>query len=138
MIVRFRHLTMCVGAGLLSVGALACEGTATLPAVAPNYGSLMTMVDEAPGENCVAGGHLVQVGLDDGVMDDGTAAGTAGDGVLDEGEVTASTYLCQGANGADGTDGATGPAGADGAPGETGAAGEAGATSRSSRVAIPG
>lgn len=58
------------------------------------FNSLILTTNEAPGANCATGGRKVESGLDDDR-----------DGVLDAGEVDATTYVCNGA---------TGPAGADG------------------------
>jgi hypothetical protein len=49
--------------------------------------SLIRLTPEAPGANCVFGGTLVAVGLD-----------SNGDGVLQDGEVTSTTYVCNGVN----------------------------------------
>ena len=76
---------------------------------------MLVEVDTEPaGDNCAAGGELVQTGMD---LD--------GSGLLDEGEVLTSSYICaglDGADGADGEDGADGQNGADGADGIEGAA----------------
>jgi hypothetical protein len=56
--------------------------------------SLMSVEDEAAGTNCEHGGKAVHSGVD-----------TSGDGVLDEGEVSGTTYVCDGAPGAGGADG---------------------------------
>jgi hypothetical protein len=50
-------------------------------------------------DGCVNGGHLVQMGRDDGFDDADETAGTANDGILDAGEVESSIYLCNGADG---------------------------------------
>lgn len=62
--------------------------------------SLVRVTDEAPGKNCAAGGQRFDVGLDDGQGD-----GTAGDGVLDNDEIDATAYTCNGKDGAAGEDG---------------------------------
>lgn len=56
--------------------------------------SLIEVVDEAPGEYCAQGGVRVDVGID-----------ANGDGVLGGEEVSASRYICDGADGQDGTNG---------------------------------
>jgi photosystem II stability/assembly factor-like uncharacterized protein len=56
--------------------------------------SLVTVVPEAAGANCSAGGSLVSSGLD-----------TNGNGILDPGEVTNRLYICNGAAGAAGSTG---------------------------------
>lgn len=69
------------------------------------------MDDEPPGSNCVAGGTVVNAGID---ADD--------DGVLDDDEITDTSYVCHGINGSDGdngTDGADGDNGTDGIDGMT-------------------
>ncbi len=45
-------------------------------------------------DGCTEGGRFVETGADDGLTDDGVAAGVASDGVLDNGEVDASFYAC--------------------------------------------
>jgi len=76
-----------------------CNGTA---GTAP-FASLTTLTSEAAGPACPTAGQRLQVGLDNGDGD-----GVARDGVLQNGEVDTSRYLCNGAigtNGRDGTDG---------------------------------
>ncbi len=63
----------------------------------------MLVVDEPPGSNCPAGGKKIESGLD-----------TNHNGALDPGEVTATSYVCNG------EPGDAGPAGPPGAVGETG------------------
>ena len=53
--------------------------------------SLIVVTDETLGENCTAGGKKVDVGLDNG---DG--GGTAGDGILQFGEIDSTEYVCNG------------------------------------------
>jgi MYXO-CTERM domain-containing protein len=53
------------------------------------FSSLLNLVPEPPGANCANGGFMVEAGLDDGAP-----AGTAGDGVLDAGEVDQAEYVC--------------------------------------------
>jgi len=86
--------------------------------------SLLNVVDEPAGDNCMFGGVMVEAGLD-----------ADGSGVLEAEEVTVTQYVCNGAdgaagmdgmNGADGADGQDGASGADGADGEDGAPGAAG------------
>jgi|GEM_PF-1112263 len=82
---------------------------------------LIGVSDVDPGDDCAAGGKLVDVGYD-----------LNGDEVLDADEVLYSTTVCGGADGAtgaageDGDKGATGASGADGADGAAGAAGATG------------
>ena len=58
--------------------------------------SLVRVTAETAGVNCVDGGTKVQSGLD-----------LNASGVLDVGEITATQYVCHGADGADGSDGLT-------------------------------
>ena len=81
------------------------EGTATRV--------LVSVEDEAVGDECDTGGRRVAFGADDD-----------GDGVLDAGEIDETMVLC---NGLDGTVGAPGEAGEEGLQGEAGPAGLEGA-----------
>ncbi len=56
--------------------------------------SLVRLVDEAPGANCVHGGVAIHAGAD-----------TDGDGYLDDAEITSTSYSCHGAPGQDGLPG---------------------------------
>lgn len=76
--------------------------------------ALVKTTTEAAGANCATGGIKIETGLD-----------TDGDGVLSAAEVTATQYVC---NGADGADGATGSVGPQGPTGPTGPQGPTGAT----------
>jgi hypothetical protein len=58
--------------------------------------ALVNLVPEPAGANCVAGGTLVQSGVDDN-----------GDGILDGAEVDTEDYVCDGQDGSAGTDGLT-------------------------------
>ncbi len=65
------------------------------------FNSLVRVTQVAPDpaaddgvDGCVLGGQLVEVGLDDGRDASGASAGMAGDGVLADGEVDSSTYVC--------------------------------------------
>jgi hypothetical protein len=51
--------------------------------------SLVSLATEPAGGNCTRGGARVQTGLDDGLP-----SGVAGNGVLEEGEVDSTRYLC--------------------------------------------
>jgi MYXO-CTERM domain-containing protein len=76
------------------------------------HNALSLISDEAPGDLCPAGGKRLDVGID---LNDS--------GVLDEDEIQATDYLCNGEEGAQGpagNDGAQGPAGDDGAQGPAG------------------
>ncbi|WP_207895808.1 collagen-like protein [Hymenobacter gummosus] len=70
---------------------------------------------EAAGANCATGGTKVESGRD-----------ANGNGVLDAGEVTATSHVCAGAAGSTGAKGDKGTAGATGSTGATGAKGDAG------------
>lgn len=76
-----------------------CQPEAETPEEAFNSLVRVTEVAPDPGANdgvdgCVLGGQLVEVGLDDGRDASGASTGTAGDGVLADGEVDSSTYVC--------------------------------------------
>ncbi len=68
--------------------------------------SLVSVSEEAAGDNCAEGGQEVRVGLDED-----------GDDELDEDEVSATYYVCNGQEGEDGEDGETGETGETGADG---------------------
>lgn len=53
------------------------------------FHSLLRLTDESGGSNCASGGKKIEAGLDNG---DG--GGVAADGVLDDGEVDNTQYLC--------------------------------------------
>lgn len=57
----------------------------------PGHNSLFDAAIEPPGETCLAGGFLIKSGLD-----------TNDNGILDEDEIQAEAYLCQGTPGDDG------------------------------------
>src|SRR5215217_119599 len=65
--------------------------------------ALVAVSDEGAGADCEAGGKRIDFGADDD-----------GSGTLEEGEIEATEYVCNGANGADGVDGTTGMDGATG------------------------
>ncbi|MEO0605131.1 MAG: right-handed parallel beta-helix repeat-containing protein, partial [Myxococcota bacterium] len=91
--------------GEVSATRYVCDGT-------DGVSALVDVVEEPPGANCPNGGSAIRTGLDDGA-----GGAVAGDGMLDDGEVDATDYLC---DGADGTDGENGRDGADGVDGEAG------------------
>lgn len=71
----------------VKVTEVVCNGEAAPPAPP---GSLFTTTDLPEGdETCEYGGIRIEYGLDDGA-----GGGTAGDGILQEGEVDASEYAC--------------------------------------------
>jgi hypothetical protein len=71
----------------IAATSYACNG----PAGASGNDALITIVDEAPGSNCAAGGKKVTAGVD--ANDNGT---------LDAAEVSATSYVCNGAAGSNG------------------------------------
>ncbi|MEO0602545.1 MAG: right-handed parallel beta-helix repeat-containing protein [Myxococcota bacterium] len=68
---------------------------------------LVEVTDEPSGGNCASGGLRVDVGIDDG-----SGNGVARNGTLEPGEITATEYVCNGADGTNGVDGADGSDGA--------------------------
>lgn len=74
--------------------------------------SLVRVVAEPAGANCATGGSKVLVGVD-----------TNSDGALGDAEVTATSYVCNGANGTNGTNGSNGANGTNGTNGTNGANG---------------
>lgn len=67
---------------------------------AQGYAALVKTTAESPGVNCANGGQKVEVGIDNG---DG--GGTAGNFILEAGEIDQTSYVCNGAAGAAGTNG---------------------------------
>jgi len=80
-------------AGEVDATAYVCNGLDGLNA-------LVNMTSEPPGANCATGGVKIESGTD-----------LNGDSVLQGGEVTDTSYACNGAQGATGPTGPTGPAG---------------------------
>lgn len=70
-----------------------CNGSVgeTGPMGVPGTNALVVTTAEAAGANCTAGGVRLDAGLDDD-----------GDGTLQAGEIDATSYICNGADGADG------------------------------------
>ncbi len=107
--------------GLIGAIALsACDGSAGGPGSDGTKGkdgvpgtdgkpSLVVAVAEPSGTNCTAGGTKIETGVDNN-----------GNGRLDAGEVTDSTFVCNGGSGSQGGNGTNGSKGADGIPGATG------------------
>ena len=82
---------------------------------------LIRQTQEEPRDNCATGGARIETGVD-----------VNGDGELQDSEVTATSFVCNGTdgtNGADGMNGANGANGTDGADGTDGTNGVAGDTS---------
>src|SRR5690606_17722913 len=71
--------------------------------------ALINLAAEPAGTHCAEGGTKVDAGPD-----------TNANGVLDDDEITQTTYVCTGATGAAGLIGATGPVGATGSSGQDG------------------
>lgn len=103
---------------------IAIEGKVATGPLPGTYDALVavTTATESPGANCANGG--TKVTITSGV-DDGFPSGTAGDGVLDAGEVSATTayYSCTGAQGPTGSQGPAGNGGLNGTNGAAGANG---------------
>jgi hypothetical protein len=72
-------------------GAMGAKG-ATGAMGTPGLASLVVVAEEPAGDNCTYGGNVITSGVDDGLP-----SGTAGNGVLEPGEVNAAvtTYLCR-------------------------------------------
>ena len=87
--------------------------------------SLVRIYTEQPGANCDFGGKRIASGFDDG-----TGGGIANNGTLEAGEVSNSSYVCNGAIGA------TGPSGAQGIQGIAGTAGTNGSNGFNSLVSV--
>ncbi len=64
---------------------------------ANGHNALVNITTEPAGSNCTAGGKKIESGIDDGLP-----TGTADNGILDAGEVDATTYICNGVDGANG------------------------------------
>ncbi|MDO7849161.1 hypothetical protein Q5H92_22550 [Hymenobacter sp. M29] len=100
-----------------------CNGAAGAPGSAGSAGAagtagqnaLVRTTAEAAGANCATGGTKVESGRD-----------LNGDGTLNASEVTATSYVCNGAAGAPGAKGDKGTAGTAGTAGTTGAKGDKG------------
>jgi len=78
---RARNLVIVLGAFAFVGGLAGCEGNQG-PA---GSNSLAETSDEPPGENCPEGGIKIEVGVD-----------TSGNGALEPGEVTGTSYTCNG------------------------------------------
>jgi hypothetical protein len=90
--------------------------------VCDGVGDLVSVTTLAEGNaHCANGGTEIDTGLDNG---DG--GGTAGDGILQSGEIDATQYVCNGANGTNGTNGTNGADGSDGTNGTDGVNGKDG------------
>jgi Collagen triple helix repeat (20 copies) len=129
----FKHSALH-GAMLSSAIAISgCGGGSTVPdGVNGTAGQdfAVRIISEPRGANCAAGGSRVQTGPDVNINK-----------VLDDNEVTTTTYLCNplvGATGDAGAAGATGPTGAAGATGGPGPVGAAGANGQAGPAGATG
>lgn len=77
-------------AGEVKATAFICNG----PDGSSGTGSVVKVSPEAPGAHCANGGQRIDAGLDNG---DG--GGTAGDGILQNGEIDTTSYICNGDSG---------------------------------------
>jgi len=91
-----QYSVVAVGDGEIDAIAIVCDGDDALVALDANVESAC----DAFGGH---GGQRIRSGLDDGA-----GGGSAGDHVLQDGEVDSTAYVCNGADGADGTDGTNG------------------------------
>ncbi len=87
-------------AGEVTATTYVCNGTDGGIDRPPGAKSLISVTIEAAGTNCPSGGRKIEAGVD-----------TDADGELDAGEVTATTYVCNDADGPDGAGSAAGPGG---------------------------
>jgi len=85
-----------------------CNGTDGKAGVGEGLTTLISIKDEASGDNCADGGKKIETGVDND-----------GDGELGSDEVDETHYVCNGQDGADGQDGQDGQDGADGTDGLT-------------------
>jgi len=97
----------------LALSSFACSSGSS------GYGSLEVTTTftagagtSAQNSSCPNGGEEIQAGLDNGAH-----GGVANDGILEPGEVTSTSYICNGAAGPSGPTGSTGSTGATGASG---------------------
>jgi hypothetical protein len=79
-----------------------CNGTAG----SNGLSMLVAISDEAAGANCSAGGKKINAGADSNAS-----------GVLDAGEISTTSYVCNGTNGTNGSNGANGTNGSNGSNG---------------------
>jgi hypothetical protein len=95
-----------VSSGFVCHGAAGAQGAQGVAGASGSNGknALIKTTAELAGSNCASGGRKIEFGND-----------LNGDGELAVGEVSGSTYVCNGGNGAAG---AVGPAGTDGADGD--------------------
>ncbi len=80
-------LTLSVSLSLVLVGCSGSDGAAGAAGAAgtPGKNALVRLETEPPGANCASGGTRVVAGVD-----------TSGDGTLQAGEVTSTSYVCSG------------------------------------------
>jgi Collagen triple helix repeat (20 copies) len=110
---KHRLIALCAMSGAIALLS-ACGGGDGTDGLSGQSIALRTSAVGAS-TNCVSGGNRFDAGPDDNR-----------NGVLEDAEVTASTFVCNGVNGAVGATGVTGAPGAAGATGATGATGAAG------------
>ena len=84
---RYRILIVIAAVSLNS----AC-GSETV--IQQGINSLIKVADEAAGANCVNGGKKIEIGLDNG-----EAGGTATNGILEQGEVDQTSFICNSGQG---------------------------------------
>jgi hypothetical protein len=102
--------------GLCCVAVLvACGGGEEVTNVTTPANVALRSATEAAGANCASGGTRVLVGPD-----------ANADGALQDGEISQTIYLCNGANGTLGLQGPAGPVGPSGPAGATGTTGAIG------------
>ncbi len=91
-----------LGAGEIDATAYLCDGVDGQDG-ANAAAALVSVSLEPAGANCADGGQRIDIGFDTG-----SGGETAGDGVLGAGEISRSSYVCNGATGATGTQGERG------------------------------
>jgi glucose/arabinose dehydrogenase len=106
---------------LLNMTLVALVGLGCQPPPPSSRPQLVRLTRVDAGVECAEGGALIAIGFDDG-----SNAGIAADGVLQEGEVAQVTPVCAGAPGRPGRPGELGPAGPDGVTGPPGPPGPTG------------
>ncbi len=96
-----KHSINVIAATLISLSLIACgDGD-------DGINTLAKSTNIAPSAECASGGVKIQAGKDTNKND-----------MLDDGEITTSAVICNGANGASGVQGPVGPVGPKGPPGE--------------------
>lgn len=106
--------------GEIDTTVYACNGGSGSDGADGSNALVQTTPLPAGDATCPSGGVRISVGIDNG---DG--GGTAGNGILESGEVDSTSAICNGTNGANGDDGANGADGADGSDGGCAVGGDA-------------